>query len=121
MEESGKIIVESNDEMEIWASVEAVIDKYGNLVLTLEYQDDSNHGRNNRTYAVIDGDELPLMERLLCVQRADIPGVLYDRFGDTSNRTVPSEVRKMFQDILEFLLDCGVRYRLKEERGGWRV
>lgn len=113
----GEVIVESNDDLEIWSSIVVAFDIYGNLEVTLEFIDYTNHKYDTCVCAMVEKNELQILEKSLHVEICNIPQLLFHRFGDVSNKAVPSEVRKIFQDILEFLLDCGVRYHLKEEGG----
>ena len=51
-----------------------------------------------------------LKERL-----TSLPQEILERFGDSSDIVVPSEVEAVFKEILDFIIACGVRYQLKND------
>ena len=53
------------------------------------------------------------MSKYLKATSEDLPEIIYDECGDSSGISVPSEVEATFKKILDFILDCGVRYKLK--------
>lgn len=108
-----EVIVESHDDIEIWSSIIIWESPRKELIIQLEFIDYDNHERDHSIYATIDPDEATTMARSLHIDPDSVPRAIFERFGDTSNTTVPSKVEATFQEILNFILDCGARYRLK--------
>ena len=70
--------------------------------------------RINYTHsAIVDEEDGKVMARHLNVSYADLPQALYDEFGDTTGVLVPSEVEYIFKNVLDYILDCGTKYKLK--------
>jgi hypothetical protein len=55
------------------------------------------------------------MADYLKVRLTSLPQEILERFGDSSDIAVPSEVEAVFKEILDFIIACGVRYRLKKD------
>lgn len=85
------------------------------LVVLLEHDDYDEPDYAYKVYATVDKRDAMGMARRLNVSLTDLPAVIFKRYGEASNVFVPSEVEATFKDILDFILDCGVRYRLKRE------
>lgn len=110
-----QVIVESNDDLEIWSSITVWESPRQELVVQLEFIDYDDRDRDSKTFATLDRDETALLAECLHIAAEALPQALFDRFGDTSNSAVPSEVEALFQEILNFVLDHGARYRLSRE------
>lgn len=110
-----QVIVESNDDLEIGSSITVWESPRKELVVQLDFIDYDDRERDNKVLATLDRDETTLLANRLHLDIGALPTVLFERYGDTSNRAVPSEVEARFQEILNFLLDQGVRYRLTRE------
>lgn len=109
-------IASSDDDMPIWSSVEVGFDDYKNLVVHLDYVDYENHKYDQDVYATVDRDETFAMAEYLKINPVDLPKAIYNELGNDENYLlVPSDIEKIFQDILEFILDCGVHYRLSRK------
>lgn len=110
-----QVIVESNDDLEIWSSITVWESPRQELIVQLEFIDYDNRDRDRKTFATLDRDETRLLADQLHLSAEALPQALFDRYGDTSNSAVPSEVEALFQEILNFILDHGARYRLTQE------
>ncbi len=110
-----EVIVESNDDLEIWSSITIWDNSQKELIIQLEFIDYPKHKRDHKIYATIDSDEATTMAQNLHIDVADLPHAIFEKYGDTSNSTVPSKVEAIFEEILNFILDCGARYRLKRD------
>ena len=110
-----QVIAESNDEMEIWSSVTVWRNSNNELMVRLEFTDSDDPERNYQLSAIIDRDEIKSLASSLGTAPDSLPSVLFGHFGTTSNCMVPSEVEVLFQEILNFILDNGARYRLNRE------
>lgn len=110
-----EIIAESHDDLPIWSSVTVGFEDDKSLTVLLEHDDYDEPDYAYRIYATVDKHDALDMARRLNVPLTALPSIIFKRYGDTSNLSVPSEVEAAFKDILDFILDCGVRYRLKRE------
>lgn len=111
---SEKIIVESDGGIEIVATIVAGFDYLNNLVVQYDLED-YREGEKDYTYsAIVDEDDAKVMAKRLKVAYTDLPKALDDEFGDTTDLLVPSEVEAVYKDILDFILDCGAKYKLKQ-------
>ncbi|HJB72143.1 hypothetical protein [Barnesiella sp. ET7] len=110
-----QVIVESHDDLEIWSSITVWEGARQELVIQLEFTDYDDPDRETKTSATLDRDEAATLAKHLHITAEALPQALFDRYGDTSNLAVPSEVEALFQEILNFILDHGARYRLTQE------
>lgn len=110
-----ELIVESDEDLEIFSSLCAGFDDRGNLVIELDFDDLTSRHRKHLTYAILDGDETKILADSLHIPPQDIPARLRERFQCQWPIPVPSEVGDTFRDILNFIIDCGAKYRLREE------
>lgn len=108
-----RIIIESDSDLEIVATIVTGYDTMKHFVIQFIYEDYRKGGRNNSYCAVMDEEEVATMAHHLHISPNELPQALYDAFGDKSGIAVPSEVESVFQEILEYILDCGARYSLK--------
>lgn len=109
----GELIVESNDDLEIWSSIEVDFDMFKNLVISLEH---INYDAREYDYTldmIIDKEDALEMAAFLHTELINLPKVIFKKFGVQSNLFVPSEVEKLFKEIMDFVLDCGAHYKLK--------
>ena len=110
-------IAASDDDMPIWRCVEVGFDDYKNLVVHLDHDDYGDHRYDHDIYATVDRDETFAMAEYLRINTVDLPKAIYNELGNKENYLlVPSDIEKIFQNILEFVLDCGVHYRLRREQ-----
>lgn len=111
---SGSIIVESDNDLEIVGTIVSGFDYLNNLIVEYGFEDYRSGGKDYSYSAIIDEDDAKVMARCLKVSLSSLPQILYDKFGRSfSEILVPSEVEGIFGDILNFVLDCGARYKLK--------
>ncbi len=113
---SSVMVAESDEDMDMGASVVAGIDRYGNLVVGMDFFDLDDHGRDYELHAIVEREPAEAMARRLGTRMERLPQLLADRCGDRSRMLDISEVEAVFQQTLEFMLDCGVRYRLRRDR-----
>ena len=113
-----QVIVESHDDLEIWSSITVWEGARQELVIQLEFTDYDDPDRETKTSATLDRDEAATLAKHLHITAEALPQALFDRYGDTSNLAVPSEVEALFQEILNFILDHGARYRLTQDYTG---
>jgi hypothetical protein len=53
------------------------------------------------------------MAKYYGVQVEQLPQLLYDECG-VAYDSVPSDVERVFQDVLNFILESGVRYKFRD-------
>ena len=107
-------ILASDDDLEIASDIVVGFDDDKNFVVELiktNYM--VSHGGERRVRAVVDKEEALLLADYLNVRLTALPKCFDQRFGEFSNILKPSYVDAQFKEILEFILDCGVHYRLK--------
>lgn len=107
------LIAESDGDMEIGAFIEAGFDILGNFIVKLSCTDYEYSKYDYEQSVVLDSDEYAKLARYLRVPCQELPVALGERCGDRSSLLVPSDVRSIFKDIIELILDSGARYKLK--------
>lgn len=109
------LIAESDSDMEFVASIVVGFDYLNNFVVQYLFEDYRENGRDWERSAIVDEDDAKRMAQRLRVPLAALPKIIYDRFNDFSGISVPSEVEGTFKEILDFILDCGARFRFKKK------
>lgn len=103
-------IAASHEDLDTWATVEAGIDDYSQLAVRYTYY--HYDGSKSLVGAVVDKEDTATLAGQLGVGIDGLAGVLADEYEDTYSFGA-SEVEAIFQDILEKILDHGVKYHLK--------
>lgn len=111
--ENERLLIETDSDMEIVAVVSAGTNVKGELVVEYEFEDYEDEGNNFKKIATVDKDQALVMAGYLGVEVKDLPGELYDEFGELQGVGVPSDAECVFADVLDFILDCGAKYDLK--------
>lgn len=109
-----RIIVGSDEDLEICVDIVVGFDDNKDFVVEL-YEVDYTicNGRERRVWAVVEKNDAVTMADFLKVRLTSLPEAFDDRFGEESTVMTPSYVKALFKDILEFILDCHVQYKLK--------
>lgn len=105
-------IAQSDDDLEIWASVTVGFDDEKKLAVKLEYIDYEEEGRNRTVFAFVSSGDAYDMARHLNVRLTALPMEIKKRCGYNSTTLVPSQVEKCFKEVLSFIVSCGVGYKL---------
>ena len=79
-----------------------------------DYPEGMYYTPERRTYAILDADNMLVMAKKLRVEVKDLSTYLYRKFRYGGYISHSSGVYREFQRILNFILDCGAKYRLKE-------
>lgn len=108
-----EVIVESNDDLEIWASIVVGFDDDKSLVIELEYINYDDHTEDYVRKAVVDKMGAFLLAQQLRVALTDLPNALQKRFAVNHNAYVPSQVKALFHEIVAFLRGNRVVYVMK--------
>lgn len=111
--ENERILIETDGDLEAVASVVAVINEKGELIVEHDFEDYEDEGNNFTKTATVDAEEALKMAQSLAVEVNELPGELYDEFGEIAGVGVPSDAECVFADVLDFILDCGAKYNLK--------
>lgn len=109
-----ELLVESDEDLEIGASLSVGLDDRNRMVVQLEYVYYDDHRRDNTLYALLDQEETTTLADRLHVSTAELPATLRKHFDDHPVLPPPSYVKGQFKEVLDFLIDCGARYRLYE-------
>ena len=109
-----ELIIDSDGDMLIGSGIVAGFDDEKNFAVVLDYTDYET-GYNRKTWAVVEKEDALAMADYLKVRLTSLPQEILERFGDSSDIAVPSEVEAVFKEILDFIIACGVRYRLKKD------
>ena len=112
MADYSKIIAETDGDLPFGDCVSADINYRKELVIeyiTTDYRTEIE----SKKLAIIDAEDTAKMAACLNVPIEQLPQRILDECGDTSDICTPSEIKGIFKDVLEYILDCGVRYTLK--------
>jgi hypothetical protein len=109
-----ELIIDSDGDMQFGSGIVAGFDDEKNFAVVLDYTDYET-GYNRKTWAVVEKEDALVMADYLKVRLTSLPQEIFERFGDSSDIAVPSEVEAVFKEILDFIIACGVRYRLKKD------
>ncbi len=109
---SEEIIIESDEDFEIVSTISAGYDYRRNFVVHYYCIHYERHRYEVDYKAIVDEDNAKLMAKRLKIDYNDLPRVLYREFGDCTGTTTLSGIEYVFKEILEFILDCGAKYKL---------
>lgn len=108
-------ILDSDGDLPIGGYIAASINS--NRELQIKYQiSDYEKDKSKTIVAVVDEDNTVAMAKYLGVRTTELPQEIKNEFGGPSGICVPSEVEKTFKEVLDFILDCGVKYKFKNEK-----
>ena len=109
---SGMTIIESDEDLEIVSTIDAEYNSKSNLVIEyycINYE--KRHKVIDNT-ATVDEENTEKLAKRLKVNPIDLPQAIYDEFGDSTGVSRLSDIEYVFKGILDFILDCGVKYKL---------
>ncbi len=112
MTDYSKIIAESDGDLPFGDCVSAEINYRKELVIeysTTDYRTEIE----SKKLAVVDREDTAKMAACLNVPIEQLPRRIWEECGDTSGVCSTSEIKGIFKDVLDYILDCGVRYVLK--------
>lgn len=108
-----EFFVESDNDQSVVASMGASVNKFGEFVVEMEKE---RRGRRwEKTLAVVDRTDTRELARALGVREEELSGTVASRFGEAGANLTVGDVERLFSEVLEFILDHGVRYRLRCE------
>lgn len=112
MTTSGMTIIESDEDLEIVSTIDAEYNSKSNLVI--EYYC-INYEKRRKVIdytATVDKENTEKLAKRLKVNPIDLPQAIYDEFGDSTGVSRLSDIEYVFKEILDFIPDCGVKYKL---------
>lgn len=112
MANHSKIIAESDGDLPFGDCVSAEINYKKELVI--EYVT-TNHKTEieSKKLAIVDAEDTEKMAAYLNVAIEQLPQQIWEECGEVSDICTPSQINGIFKDVLDYILDCGVRYVLK--------
>ena len=113
--ERKEFFVESDNDQPVVASVGAALNKFGELEVEFERMSYGRRRGKSKMVATVDRYDTKELAAALGVDAAEVSGVMAERLGDAGVNPSPSDVEALFGAALEFILDNGVRYRLKRD------
>lgn len=115
MSNIAKTLINTDADMPMQAAVYALINDYRELVIEFRFDDDRHRNNSFCKQAVVDKDNTIDMARHLNIKVEELPNKVYEVCGISYDSTV-SHAESIFQEALEFILDCGARFNLRERR-----
>ena len=115
-----QLLMESDEDCQIYATINIGDDDNGGLAIQLDdndggwdYPEGFSYESNKCTIATVDADELNIMASYLNISKQNVKAHLLKEFGDHGYISSPSYVRACFKEILDYILDCGAKYKFK--------
>ncbi len=109
-----KCLASTDADIPVQATVYALIDSSRKLVIEYTLKDDRDSGMDYAHEAHVSASDTRGMAMRLNVKVEDLPGRIHQECG-ISFESTPSHAESIFQQALEFILDCGVGYELREK------
>ena len=110
-----EFFVESDNDQPVVASLGAAVNKFGEFVVEMEKERYGRRSRTEKTLAVVDREDARELAKALGVGEDELSRALNGHFGEVGRNLSVADVEKLFGEVLDFILDHGVRYRLKRE------
>ena len=107
----------SDDDLEVWATLVSGFDANKNLVVRFDFYRDYDAGHSGYSLiAKVNKEEAFQMSSVLHTSLTRLPSALREEFAEEANSLSlkPSEVECLFKKVLDFILDCGVHYKLEK-------
>ena len=105
-------IAHSNSELEVYGYCGAGFLENKDLVIYYKYVCSFDPSSDYTVEAIINKDEAVVFAKELGVHLTEIPAEINRRYDYPCDEGGAGEVEKVFQDILDSLLDIHIRYRL---------
>lgn len=107
-----KNLIITDGDLDVEVAVYAMVNEFYELVIEYCHNDDMAPCRSFSRSATVDREETREMAKLLNIKVEELPKRLYEKCG-VSYGSTPSHAETVFQETLDFILDCGARYELK--------
>lgn len=107
-----KNLIITDGDLDVEVAVYAMVNEFHELVIEYCHNDDMAPCRSFSRSATVDREETREMAKLLNIKVEELPKRLYEECG-VSYGSTPSHAETVFQETLDFILDCGARYELR--------
>ena len=105
------IEVDNDAPYSYWVSVE--VTEKQEMIVELEYQNFENHAHDYRQQAIVDSENTAIISNHLQVQLSDLTEYLHDKYYHSICYNESEDAEGLFADLLDLILDCGAKYKLK--------
>lgn len=110
-----ELLIETDEDLPIVATVIIGFDDNGGLVLEHEIMDYEVPEESCTKYAVVEKQEACALAKKVKVSLIQLPAYVLKKYGVLPfGQAVPSEARTLFKAILDFFVSYGVKYQLKD-------
>lgn len=108
-----EVLAESDDDLEIWASLVVGFDAAKNFIVRFEYTNYEERARDYDIDLLVEPDEAFRLARLWRVRLVELPRACCERFGRLNPypQPVPSQVKRLFGALSDALRENGIRVR----------
>ena len=108
-----EVLAESDDDLEIWASLVVGFDAAKNFIVRFEYTNYEERARDYDIDLLVEPDEAFRLARLWRVRLVELPRACRERFGRLNPypQPVPSQVKRLFGALSDALRENGIRVR----------
>lgn len=108
-----EVLAESDDDLEIWASLVVGFDAAKNFIVRFEYTNYEERARDYDIDLLVEPDEAFRLARLWRVRLVELPRACCERFGRPNPypQLVPSQVKRLFGALSDALRENGIRVR----------
>lgn len=111
-----ELLIETDQDLPIVATVTIGFDDNGYLILEHEIMDYEVPSESRTKYAVIEKQEAYALAKKVNVPMTQLPAYVLKKYGvQPFCQVVPSEARVLFKEILDFFVFHGVKYQLKDK------
>lgn len=108
-----RVLIVSHEDYEPYASVLVEFDYQKNFNVVLEYSYSEDASLNHKTTAVIHKDNAYALAKRLKINLLELPDYFAKKFDRDSFFNDVSDVEALFAEVIDFLLDEGITYRIK--------
>ena len=105
------IEVDNDAPYSYWVSVE--VTEKQEMIVELEYKNFENHAHDYKQQAIVDSENTAIMSNYLQVQLSDLTEYLHDEYYHSICYNEGEDAEGLFADLLDLILDCGAKYKLK--------
>ena len=105
------IEVDNDAPYSYWVSVELTETK--EMIIELEYINFENHAHDYKQQAIVDSENTAILSNHLHVQLSDLTEYLHENYYHSIKYNEGDDAENLFADLLDLILDCGAKYKLK--------